>query len=215
MAAALAATFPELPLPQTPPLLEAPPPVSDSDAWTTRILERSHEIEIYDVTADHADAVARRSRTDLIADPEFGLRTFSERGGAESGAGVFVAIPIGGRARSAARSKALSLASAARLNAARARRDILSLATGDVITAQSEREAWAASKEALIQTNAAYSRFRRGYEIGANDLSNLLIAERRLIEARKQEADARLRACQAWLRLNIDAHELWLAESHK
>src|SRR3546814_1499146 len=54
------------------------------------VIERSHEIRAADREAQRLAVVARRIRADRIADPSFGVRLFSERGGMEQGAGIVI-----------------------------------------------------------------------------------------------------------------------------
>ncbi|MBL7599367.1 transporter, partial [Escherichia coli] len=78
----------DIPLPSEPPEL-ASPTLPDVGLETMRdlVIERSHEIRAADKEAQRLGVTAQRVRADRIADPSFGVRLFSERGGMEKGAG--------------------------------------------------------------------------------------------------------------------------------
>lgn len=208
--AALAAVFPDLPLPARAPPVDAPVPFEDAGEWEARMIERSHEIGYYQAEADRLDAIARRARTDRIPDPELGLTAFSERGGDETGLGVVISIPIGGGARSGVALRDASAARIARQQLERTRREIRSTARTDVIAAEAGYRAWLQANVALAASTSAIQRMRRGFELDAMNLSELQVAERRHADVRRAESEARMRANRAWLKLMIDAHELWL-----
>jgi outer membrane protein TolC len=150
------------------------------------------------------------ARADRAPDPQIGLRAFSERGGEETGLGVTFAIPLGGAARSAAASEQFATASAARQEAYRIKRAVAEIAATDAIRAESEHRAWSSAAIALEESSRMIQRMRDGFAIGASSLSDLLAAERRHLTVRLLEADARARSHFAMLKLQIDAHELWL-----
>lgn len=207
---ALATVFPELPLPAWTPTIDAPVELRDADQWEGRMIERSHEIGYYQAESDRLSAIARRSRSDRLPDPEFGLMAFSERGGEETGLGVVFSVPLGGGARSGAAMRDESAASIARQQLERTRREIRSIARTDVIAAQTGYAAWLEAANALAASTSAIQRMRRGFELDAVSLTELQIAERRHAEVRRSEAEARGEANRAWLKLMIDSHEMWL-----
>jgi outer membrane protein TolC len=206
----LSSWFPDLPLPARPLPIEAPPTLAPDDDWAAKILHNSHEIAMAEFEARRAEAEVRRVDEDRMPDPTFGVRTFRERGGEETGFGLTFSIPIGGSARSQAVSHQAALAGAARSRLDRTRRSIADTAHSDVALARSERAAWVSARAALDQSERAVARVRRGYELQATDLADLVVAERRHSAIQLLEAEARARAATAWLKLRIDAHELWL-----
>lgn len=210
--ASLQAWFPELTLPVSPPNVAGPESTEPLAALRERVISNSHEIAYVDAQARRAEAVAERARADRTPDPQFGFRAFSERDGEETGLGLTFSIPIGGGAREAVAIEQAALASAARQNAARARRAITEIAEADLIQAQSEFTAWRSAQEALADSTRVIERLRAGFGIGATGLQDLLIAERRHLDVRLMEANSRIRAATATLKLRIDAHELWLAD---
>lgn len=208
--AALTSVFPQLPLPARPPSVDAPTELQDAGEWEARMIERSHEIGYYQAEVERLDAIARRTRADRVPDPELGLTAFSERGGDETGLGVVISIPISGGARSGSALRDASAARIARQRLERTRREIRSIARTDVIAAEAGYAAWLQANRALEASASAIERMRRGFELDALSLSELQVAERRHADVRRAEADARMQANRAWLKLMIDAHDMWL-----
>jgi outer membrane protein TolC len=140
------------------------------------------------------------------------VRTFNERGGAETGVGVFVSIPFSGPRRTALADRQIANASAALVRLRRMEREIVATADRDVLDAQSGLQAWRGASVAAEQTHAATLLVRRSYQLGETSLADLLVAERQLSDARRTETSARARALSAQIKLALDAHELWLTE---
>ncbi|WP_305097186.1 TolC family protein [Croceibacterium aestuarii] len=209
----LAAQFPSLALPQEAPVIPGPEmPAESLEFFRGRALANSHEIAAAEAIAQQREAMAERARKDRIADPTFGVRLFSERGGAERGAGILFSIPLGGGQRGALADRAGSEATAARAEATRARFDMQEIAAGDVAEARFRLAAWQRARAALDSQVAALTRLRRGYDLGEIDLSDLLFGERMVHDAFREEALARAEAHRALTKLRIDSHELWLAD---
>jgi len=208
----LQAWFPQLALPASPPAISGPDHPETLAALRDRVVTNSHEIGYVDAQARRAEAVAERARADRAPDPQIGFRAFSERGGEETGLGMTFSIPIGGGARDAAAAEQSTLASAARQNSVRVRRAIAEVAETDFIQAQSELLAWRSAKDALAVSTQVINRMRTGFGIGATTLQELIVAERRHLAVVMMEAESRMRAATAALKLRIDAHELWLVD---
>ena len=66
-----------------------------------------------------------------------------------------------------------------------------------------------AHQRALQAHQAASERTRRAWELGEATLSEHLLAQRQLHQARLAEVRARVEALQAALLVRIDAHALW------
>jgi len=209
----LAATFPEIPLPQEPPDLAVPElPALDLEALRALVIERSHEILAADRQAQRLDVIARRIRADRIADPSFGVRLFSERSGMERGAGLVMSIPLGGGYRRSAADQASAEANAARFELASIRRSVMALADADLSNARTRLEAWRSADAAARGAADAARRTERGYQLGQIDLADLLYARRQANDARRSEIEARSGADRALLRLQIDSHVIWIDE---
>ena len=204
--------FPGLTPPAAPTLSPPVELVRPGSAWRDVILSRSHEIAIVRDLAEREALLARRARLDRVPDPTVGVRTFNERGGSETGVGVFVSIPFSGPRRTALADRQIASASAALVRLRRMEREIVATADRDVLDAQSGLEAWRGAWAAAEQTHAATLLVRRSYQLGETSLADLLVAERQFSDARRTETSARARAQSAQVKLALDAHELWLTE---
>jgi outer membrane protein TolC len=205
--------FPALALP-----VEAPevPFLEIGDARLSQlrdhVIKNSHEIAAAEAEARRMEAVAARARKDRIADPSLGLRLFSERGGAERGAGLVFSVPLGGGHRKALADEAGADASAARAEEQLARFAVQETADADVAEARYRIAAWQRSRETVEAQMAALVKLRRGHELGEIDLADMLLGERMAHDAFRIEAEARAEAMRAITKLRIDSHELWLAD---
>jgi outer membrane protein, heavy metal efflux system len=211
--ARLSAQFPALKIAMTAPELPQPVlPLEGFDRLHDKILGRSHEILAAQAEADRRSSMASRIAKNRTADPSFGFRVFSERDGAERGAGIVASIPIGGKHRSALADHAASEASAAFAELNYAKVNVQETADSDLAQAKHRMRAWQAASAALMHSQAALGRTRRGYELGAIDLSDLLAEQRLNKEANVAEIMARTEALRAIAKLRIDAHELWIGD---
>ncbi len=211
--ARLAARFPALPLPATAPEPEAPTlPPEGLEAMAEQVISRSHEIGAAIAESQRVASLAERARRDRWADPSIGVRLFSERDGAERGAGIVLSMPIGGKARAATASRTASDAQAAAAELSLVRLDIQEMANGDVARARSAHAVWQRTREALDSQIAALQKLRRGQQLGAIDLADVLQGERLTHAAFRAEALARAEAHRAINRLRIDSHNLWISE---
>ncbi|MBR0551849.1 TolC family protein [Stakelama marina] len=208
--AKLHATFPDLPLPEDPPA-PATPELPDTALGRLRdlVIERSHEIRAAEFRADRYDVLGRRARRDRVADPSVGVRLFSERSGAERGAGMVFSMPLGGGYRSAAADKAEAEASRARLELTNTRREVIATADADLSNATDRFAAWQASAAAVEGADSAADLSERGYKGGVTDLSDLLYVDRQALAARREEITARVAALRAIMKLRVDSHDMW------
>ena len=140
------------------------------------------------------------------------MRLFSERGGAERGAGLVFSVPLGGGHRKALADEAGAGASVARAEEQLARLTVQETADSDVAEARYRIAAWQRSRETVEAQMAALVKMRRGRELGEIDLADLLLGERMVHDAFRIEAGARVEAMRAITKLRIDSHELWLAD---
>ncbi len=211
--ARLAARFPALPLPVDSPDPAAPAlPIEGVEVLGAQVIARSHEIGAADAEAARLASLAQRARRDRLADPSIGVRAFSERGGMERGAGLVFSMPIGGGGRSAIADRAASDAEAGVAELAAVRLDVQEMADGDMARARSAHAAWQRAREALDAQVAALEKLRRGHQLGAIDLADVLQGERLTHAAFRTEALNRAEAHRAINRLRIDSHNLWIAE---
>lgn len=209
--AELAATFPELALPDEAPEIvvgegyEAALATLAADAVT-----KSHDITAADRSSDRQAALARRATLDRRPDPTLGLRSFQERGGQEKGVGVFLSLPFGGGYRRGLAEEAAGTARAATFEAANVRRAVAAHAAGDLAETRARLAAWRAARAAVTRSDAAAAKTARGQDVGVTDLADRLYADRLAYEARAAEIDARTAAALAVTRMRIDAHALWI-----
>ncbi len=205
--------FPSLPLPVEAPELSVPE-ISEARLSQLRdnVIANSHEIAAATAEARRMEAVAARARKDRLADPTLGLRLFSERNGAERGAGVVLSMPLGGGYRKAVAEEAGAGASAARAEEQLARFRVQETADADAAEARYRIAAWQRARESIEAQMAALAKLRRGHQLGEIDLGDLLLGERMVHEAFRIEATSRAEAVRAITKLRIDSHELWLAD---
>lgn len=209
----LVARFPALAVPQAAPQLPPPElPEAGVAALGEKIVARSHEVAAALAEQQRTGALADRVRRDRFADPTIGVRLFSERGGAERGAGLVLSVPLGGGHRQALADKAEAEAGVARADLAAARVAIAEMATADMAEAQFRHEAWLRAREGLNAQVAALVKLRRGQAAGEIGLAEVLLGERQVHDAFRAEALARAEALRVITRLRIDSHELWISE---
>jgi len=209
--ALLASRFPDLPLPVEPPrILDPLVPDEGLARLQDLIVERSHEIAAASGQAERQSVLARRAKADRLADPSLGVRLFSERGGEEKGAGLFVSLPLGGGHRRAVARQADAEASAARSDLTAVEREITGYAAADVAEYRAREAAWQASRDAVARAEQSAALAARGQQLGAIDLADRLYADRQANEARAQELAARAAAARLILKLRIDSHTLWM-----
>lgn len=209
----LMAQFPGLPLPDAAP--EIPQPDFDEgaiEALGAKVIARSHEIAAAEAEAQKAGAAAARAQAERIADPSIGVRLFSERDGAERGAGVIFSMPFGTGHRRAIADRAQAESGAARAEAAAVRAAINEMSATDVVEARFRHAAWLRAREAVAAQVAALMKLRTGQAAGEIGLADVLLGERQVHDAFRIEALARAEAQRALTRLRIDAHELWISE---
>lgn len=211
--ARLHAQFPGLALPATPGELPLPEmPQASLAELRALVIARSHEIGAAKAEAERMQALADRARRDRIADPTIGMRAFSERSGQETGIGLIATIPIGGRHRSALADRAGSEAAAAAAEATAVAFDVQEMADSDAVQADAAWSAWQRSRDGARAQVAAVLKMRKGYDLGAIDLADLLLAERQTQDMFRAEVQARTEALRAITRILIDSHSIWISD---
>jgi len=208
---ALNSMFPDMPLPSKPPEVSVPKALSRGHAeWRKLILLRSHELQMAEKAAEQQMSLARRARLDRYADPSIGVRLFSERGGEESGVGVFFSVPFGLKHRTAASDIQRAKVISAEADVRQTRRLIEGIAERDITRAESGIGIWQQTSISLKEDTAVIKRLHRAVELGDRDLVDLLNALRRHYETQRSEVAARVAAQDALTQLRIDAHEIWV-----
>ncbi|MDR1076768.1 MAG: TolC family protein [Xanthomonadaceae bacterium] len=202
--------FPQIPLPERICNLPDPTPLPGDDAaWIARIVGRSHEIGAANEDALQQESIAARARAERMPDPTIGLSMTSERDGEERVLGVTISVPLGGRARSATAVAENATAQALHDDALAMRRDIEREARLTVLAADNRLRQWQAQHQARQATDIAGQRMYRAWELGEASLAERLLAERNSRQAALAEANARVDALEARLKVMIDSHELW------
>jgi outer membrane protein TolC len=214
--ARLAATFPSIPLPPEPPTPTSPaePPMG-FETLAKLVVERSHEIGAAQAMADREGFAADRAQAERHADPSFGVRAFSERGGMERGLGVVATMPLGGGYRRFQAEEAAADARAAAQDLAGVQRSVAAMAAADRALAETRLAGWQALAQSAEAANAVAERTITGGKLGAIDLADVLLAQRQAGDARREEIAARMAALRAILKLEIDSHVVWIdADDH-
>lgn len=214
--ARLAATFPSIPLPAEPPAPTAPaePPMGFA-ALSKLVIDRSHEIGAAQAMADREGFAADRAAAERHADPSFGVRAFSERGGLERGLGVVATMPLGGGYRRYLADEAAANARAAAQDLAGVQRSVAATAAADRALAETRLAGWQALAQSAEAASAVAERTVAGGKLGAIDLGDVLFAQRQANDARREEIAARMAALRAILKLEIDSHVVWIdADDH-
>ncbi|WP_158272113.1 TolC family protein [Marinicauda salina] len=175
----------------------APPLPAAGDAVA---VETMPEVRLALLARDRAALEARRARAEQRPDPQLGVQLFSERDGAETGLGVTVAVPISGRARSAAAAEAESRVTTLSVRLRSAERQARRRYSEAIREAQSAARSLAMAEASASAARSALARMRRGRDMGAVTVSELIrareaarTAERALIEQQARAAAARLR----------------------
>lgn len=211
--ARLSAQYPSLPLPVEAPELTLPTVPEDGfAALRDMVIARSHEIAAADAEADRVKTLAERTRRDRIADPSLGFRVFSERDGMEKGVGLIASIPLGGGHRSALADRAEREAQAVSAEAGAVRFDVREMADTGFASANAAWRSWKRSREGMKAQVNGLTKMRRGHDLGAFDLSDLLLVERMTHDAFRSEVQARQEALLAITKLRIDSHTLWIGD---
>ncbi|MBW8368391.1 MAG: TolC family protein [Arenimonas sp.] len=207
----LQARYPALPLPaDAAPVAVPSMPEPGWRHWGERIIAVSHEVTLAEGRAELEANRAERARLDRRANPTFGVRALSERGGDETAVGVFFSMPLGTGARSAMAAEAAGQAIAAEADADAVRIEVGRHAKALAARAETLVAAWTLAKEGLDAQRNETSRLARGREIGGVALAPLLAARRREREAALAEVESRAAAYGAIARLLLDAHDFWI-----
>ena len=211
--ARLQSQFPGLAIPDSPQALPLPElPQASLATLRNLVIERSHEIGAARAEANRVQALADRARRDRFADPTIGVRAFSERDGMETGLGLIATIPLGGGQRRALADRAASEAVTAAAEAAAISFDVQEMADSDLANATSAWQAWLRGQEAAKAQVDAVLKMRRGYDLGAVDLADLLLAERQTHDMLRAEIQARTNAVRAITQIMIDSHSIWIGD---
>ncbi|MDT3736447.1 MAG: TolC family protein [Denitratisoma sp.] len=209
-AAELTQHYPGISLPER-PVLATPTPVDQPHAyWHERILQHNHELAAVRAEVKRRQTLIARSQAEELPDPTVGVRHASEAGGNERVTGLYVSIPLPGRARTASTEGARAqMDMAVQKEAALLRRlnaEISAAHAGATAAYEGWRKAQAAAQ--AMERNAEL--IARAYALGEAGLNDTLNARRLAVEGKLASATAQLDAAEARYRLLLDAHQLWL-----
>ena len=208
-AAELTQHYPGISLPEK-PVLAAPTPVDQPHAyWHERILQHNHELAAVRAEVKRRQALIARSQADEMPDPTVGVRHASEAGGNERVTGVYVSIPLPGRARTATTEGARAQMDMAVQKEAALLRKLNAEVAAAHAGATAAYEGWRKAQFAAQAMERNAELIARAYALGEAGLNDTLNARRLAVEGRLAAATAQLDAAEARYRLMLDAHLLW------
>ena len=208
-AAELTQHYPGISLPEK-PVLATPTPVDQPNAyWHERILQHNHELAAVRAEVKRRQALIARSQADEMPDPTVGVRHASEAGGNERVTGVYVSIPLPGRARTATTEGARAQMDMAVQKEAALLRKLNAEVAAAHAGATAAYEGWRKAQFAAQAMERNAELIARAYALGEAGLNDTLNARRLAVEGRLAAATAQLDAAEARYRLMLDAHQLW------
>lgn len=208
-AAELTQHYPGLRLPEA-PLLVSPQPIEQPhDYWRERILEHNHELAAARAEVRRRQTLVSRSQADEMPDPTVGVRHASEAGGNERVTGLYVSIPLPGRARAASTDGARAQMDMAVQKEAALLRKLNAEVAAAHAGATAAYESWHKAQFAAQAMERNAELIARAYALGEAGLNDTLNARRLAVEGRLAAATAQLDAAEARYRLMLDAHLLW------
>lgn len=209
-AAELTQHYPGIVLPEK-PAQSVPAPVGQTLAyWRERILEHNHELAAVRAEVKRRQTLVARSQAEELPDPTVGVRHASESGGSERVTGVYLSIPLPGRARSAATDGARAQFGMAVQKEAALLRKLNAEISAIHAGATAAYEGWRKAQDAAQAMERNAELIARAYALGEAGLNDTLNARRLAVEGRLAAATAQLDAAEARYRLMLDAHLLWL-----
>ncbi|MBX9965529.1 MAG: TolC family protein [Burkholderiales bacterium] len=207
--AALERTFPALVIPARAPLSDPRPLDGDLDFYLERVRTHNDEVRVARALSKRARLYADRAAADLVPDPAIGARLSSDRSGPDRIAGVYIVVPIPGRARTAF-SEGVRAQSDAALNLEAA---VVQRISADVAAmvgqAKGAYAAWQRARAAAEGMSRNADSMVRSWQLKEASLSDVVIARRLAVESALSAALARAEAEESRHRLLIEAHVLW------
>lgn len=208
----LQSSFPDITL-NAPVALDTPEVLEGSDEdWLRRILADNHEIALAEGQQEQARLAARRVGRDRVPDPTVGVQYSENFDGNQRVVGLILSVPLGGPGRSAAYAAALGEANVAAQKARDVHLKVESDARRATLAMRSTCLQWRQLQQVALQSRVSAERMDKGYSLGEFTITELLVARRQSLEADLAAAIAQLDALEAIARLQLDAHEMWVAE---
>jgi outer membrane protein TolC len=209
-AAELTQHYPGISLPER-PVLAAPTPVDQPHAyWHERVLPHNQELAAVRAEVKRRQTLIARSQAEEMPDPTVGVRHASEAGGNERVTGLYVSVPLPGRARTAATEGARAQMDMAVQKEAALLRRLSAEVAAAYAGATAAYEGWRKAQFAAQAMERNAELIARAYALGEAGLNDTLNARRLAVEGRLASATAQLDAAEARYRLMLDAHQLWL-----
>jgi outer membrane protein TolC len=180
-----------------------------NSALQDQLLSSSAELQLARQEAAAAQALAAVDSAERRADPSVALKWTRTRQGAEQSVGVFLTLPFGGDYRAAAAD-----ASAARARAAaQLEQDQLLRVRSESQRRLSDLEALRTqhghSAQALQQLQQVAQRISRGYVLGEGHLTEVLLAQRQVLDQELATAQLGVDFSLAQAQVLVDAGLLW------
>lgn len=173
------------------------------------MMSRNHELAKARALSRQAMLTAQRADANRMADPVFGVRVASDKGGDERVLGLSLAIPIGGAARVAASDSSLAMARAAAAQEAAVEARVRTEATRELAAVRSSYQTWQRLQAAATAQQTATDMQEKAWKLGEASIADLLQARRTADELHLAERLARIDALAALHRWRLDIHELW------
>lgn len=197
------------------PVLSSPAPLEKTlEYWRERILQHNHELAAARAEVKRRQTLIARSQAEEMPDPTVGVRHASESGGSERVTGVYLSIPLPGRARAAATEGARAQLDMAVQKEAALLRKLNAEISASHAGAAAAYAGWRKAQEAAQAMARNAELIARAYALGEAGLSDTLNARRLAVESRLASSTAQLDATEARYRLMLDAHLLWILDEH-
>lgn len=207
--AQLTGRFPQAQPPDAMQMPAPSAPIWPLARWREEALARNATVRIADAQVRKSRLGARRANADRIPDPTIGLYTATEGRGNERIVGLSLSIPLPGNYRQQQAMQALADSETARLSGEQARQTITVEVAQTYLDASTGAERWKLAQATADLAQDSARRTLRGYQLGEMDLTTLLAARRKSLDAAQAEVQARADALRARDKLLLDAYLIW------
>lgn len=207
--AALERTFPGVPVPARAPLGDPLPLDGDLDFYLDRVRIHNDEVRVARAFSRRSRLYADRAAADRVPDPAIGARISTDRSSSDKIAGVYLIVPIPGRARQAF-SEGIRAQSDAALNHEAAVLQRISAEVAMMVgQARGAYAAWQRARAAAEGMARNAESMARSWQLKEASLSDVVLARRLAVESALSAALARVEAEESRYRLLVEAHVLW------
>jgi hypothetical protein len=206
---AIARMYPAIVVPADALLLDPQPVGGTPDYWQERVLAHNHELAAARAEVKRRETMASRAYADRLPDPSVGVRYSFELSGQEKVTGVYLLVPIPGRARAATAQGANIQIDAARQHEADVLRRVETEIRQSYTTATGTFDAWSQLRKAAEGLRKHVELTLRSYQLGESGLADVIAARRLSVDSELAAIQAQVEAAHARYRLLLDAHTLW------